>query len=118
MSQPCSAVELVLFDARGLSDPRVRVDIESVVELGVLTGAVMDEDRVAEVVDAAGQADRFGFWLGGSGDWPFERALSFANVEPGRALFVSSDPGARDAASSVGLQLYDERSGEIAALLP
>lgn len=118
MSQPCSAVELVLFDARELTNPKTRNDIETVVTLGVLAGAVLDDERVAQVVDAAGQAERFGFWFGGDGVWPFERAIAFANVEPGRVLFVSNDPAACDAASTAGVRPYDERSGEIATLLP
>ena len=118
MSQPCSVVELVLFDARDLSKPEIRADVTTVVGLGVLAGAVMDDERVAEAVDAAGQADQIGFWFGGIGNWPFERAIAFANVEPGRVLFVSSDPDARRDAAATGLRLYDGRSGEIAALLP
>jgi hypothetical protein len=118
MSQPCSAVELVLFDARELSNPAIRADVESVVSLGVLAGAVLDDEHVAAVVDAAGHADRLGFWFGGDGEWPFERALAFANVEPGRTLFVSDDPAACLAATSMGLRLYDDRTSEIAALLP
>lgn len=118
MSQPCSAVELVLFDARGLSDPTIRADIASVVGLGVLTGAVMDAEHVAEAVDAAGQADQLGFWFGGAGGWPFERAIAFANVESGRVLFVSNNPVARDAAASAGVRLHEPGSGDIATLLP
>ena len=118
MSQPCSAVELVLFDARELSNPAVRADVESVVSLGVLAGAILDEDRVASVVDAAGQNDRLGFWFGSDGEWPFERALAFANVEPGRTLFVSSDSIASKAAESHGLQTFDCQTSDIAALLP
>jgi len=118
MSQPCSAVELVLFDARELTEPSIRDEIDTVVQLGVLAGAVLDEARVADVVDAAGQADRFGFWFGDEGVWPFERALSFANIEPGRTVFVSSDANARQMALSLGLRTYDDRTAGIAALLP
>lgn len=118
MSQPCSAVELVLFDARELTNPKTSNDIETVVTLGVLAGAVLDDERVAQVVDAAGQTDRVSFWFGGDGVWPFERAIAFANVAPGRVLFVSNDPTACDIASMVGVRIYDEWSGEIAALLP
>jgi hypothetical protein len=118
MSQPCSAVELVLFDARGLTSPTNRHNIEAVVSVGVLAGAVLDKTDVALVVDAAGQSERLGFWFGDDGSWPFERALAFANVEPGRVLFVSDDPAARDAASSAGVRLFDERSVDIATLLP
>jgi hypothetical protein len=118
VSQPCSAVELVLFDARGLTDQRVRADVETVVSLGVLAGAVMDDERVAQAVDTAGLSNRFGFWLGDPDGWPFERAMTFANVEPQRILFVSDDPLARQAAARVGLQVFDDRTSEIAALLP
>jgi hypothetical protein len=118
MSQPCSAVELVLFDADGLSDPKMREDVESVIRLGILTGAVADQPGIADVIDAAGQADRFGFWFGGEGVWPFDRAIAFANVDPGRILFVSRDPVARNAAASAGVRVADEQLADIAALLP
>lgn len=118
MSQPCSAVELVLFDARGLRDPAILAEIATVVDLGVMAGAVLDEAHVAEVIKSAGQSGQFGFWFGAVGNWPFERAVAFANVEPGRTLFVSRDPAARNAASEAGLQLYDERSGGIVAMIP
>lgn len=118
MSQPCSAVELVLVDARALSNPSIRADIEAVVSLGVLTGAVLDDECVAATVETAGQADRLGFWFGGNGEWPFERALAFANVEPGRTLFVSDDSAACRVAESLGLRLYDDRSADIVTLLP
>lgn len=99
-------------------NPAIRDEIEVVNGLGVLAGAVLDDMKVAQVVDAAGQADRFGFWFGGDGVWPFERAIAFANVEAGRVLFVSSDPAACNAASNYGVRVYDKRSGEIATLLP
>jgi hypothetical protein len=118
MSQPCSAVELVLFDARELANLAVRADVESVVSLGVLAGAILDQPQVAAVVGAAGQADRLGFWFGADGEWPFERALAFANVEPGRTLFVSDDRFACREAAALGLRLYDDRSTDIDALLP
>ncbi len=118
MSQPCSAVELVLFDARELTLPKVREDVETVVSLGVLAGAVLNGDNVAQVVDAAGQSDRLGFWFGDTGRWPFDRVVAFANVEPGRILLVTSDPDAREQAVQAGVRLYDEQSGEIATLLP
>jgi hypothetical protein len=118
MSQPCSAVELVLFDARDLANPATRADVEAVVMFGVLTGAVLDSEHVADVVKAEGQSDRLGFWFGGAGDWPFERAIAFANVDPGRVLFVSRDPSARQAAATSGVRLYDLLSGDITALLP
>ena len=118
MSQPCSAIELVLFDARDLTVEEIRRDLDAVVDLGVLTGAVSDDEHVADRVDAAGQADRFGFWFGGAGSWPFERAIAFANVEPGRVLFVSNDHAACDVAASLGLRLYDDRTTDIVALLP
>jgi hypothetical protein len=118
MSQPCSAVELVLFDARELANPAVRADVESVVSLGFLAGAILDRQQVATVVDAAGQADRLGFWFGADGEWPFDRALAFANVEPGRTLFVSDDQAACRTATALGLRLYDDRTTDIVALLP
>lgn len=118
MSQPCSAVELVLFDAGGLSDPKIRAEVESAIKLGVLTGAVADQQGIADMIDAAGQADRFGFWFGGQGNWPFDRAIAFANVDPGRVLFVSNDPAARDAAVTAGVRVVDAQMGEIATLLP
>jgi hypothetical protein len=118
MSQPCSAVELVLFDARELANPAVRADVDAVVSLGVLAGAILDQQQVATVVEAAGQADRLGFWFGADGEWPFDRALAFANVEPGRTLFVSGDASACHEAASHGLRLYDDRAVEIVALLP
>jgi hypothetical protein len=118
MSQPCSAVELVLFDACGLVDPKIRAEVESVIKLGVLTGAVADQQGIAEVIDAAGQADRFGFWFAGEGSWPFDRAIAFANVDPGRVLFISNNPAARDAATAAGVRVADERIGDIATLLP
>jgi hypothetical protein len=118
MSQPCSAVELVLFDARELTNPAIRADVESVVSLGVLAGAILDDDQVAKVVDAAGQSGRLGFWFGAVGEWPFERALAFANVEPGRTLFVSADLVACQAAESHGLRTFDDRTSDIASLLP
>ena len=118
MSQPCSAVELVLFDARALSDPSIRADVEAVVSLGVLAGAVLDDERVADAVEMAGQADRFGFWFGGAGEWPFERALAFANVEPGRTLFVTDDSAACRVAENLGLRVHDDRRADIVTLLP
>lgn len=118
MSQPCSAIELVLFDADALVDQQVRADVETVVSLGVLAGAIRDSDDVAQVVNAAGQADRLGFWFGEPGCWPFARVIAFANVEPGRILFVSDNPVARDQAEAAGIRLHDNRTGEIAALLP
>jgi hypothetical protein len=118
MSQPCSAVELVLFDARDLSNPEIRRDVETVVSLGVLSGAVLNEDQVARVVTQAGFADQFGFWFGADGSWPFERALAFANIEPGRTLFVSSDRAACETATSLGIRPHDDRTTDIAALLP
>jgi hypothetical protein len=118
MSQPCSAVELVLFDARDLTSPEIRRDVETVVSLGVLSGAVLNEDQVANVVTQAGFDDQFGFWFGGDGSWPFERALAFANIEPGRTLFVSSDPAACATATSLGIRSHDDRTTDIAALLP
>ena len=118
MSQPCSAVELVLFDARELTTPAIRADVESVVSLGVLAGAILDQAQVDSVVDSSGHTDRLGFWFGGDGEWPFERALAFANVEPGRTLFVSGDATACREAASHGLRLYEDRTVEIVALLP
>lgn len=118
MSQPCSAVELVLFDARGLANPAIRADVESVVSLGVLAGAILDEEQVASVVGAAGQADQLGFWFGSDGEWPFERALAFANVEPGRTLFVSHDSIACQVAESYGVRTFDDQTSDIVALLP
>jgi hypothetical protein len=118
MSQPCSAVELVLFDARELANPTIRANVESVVSLGVLAGAILDDEQVAKVVDAAGQADRLGFWFGSDGEWPFDRAMAFANVEPGRTLFVSGDDTARHEAEAHGLRTFDDRTSDIVALLP
>lgn len=118
MSQPCSAVELVLFDARELTNPVIRADVETVVTLGVLAGAVLDGGSVADVVEAAGQSDRLGFWFSGDGIWPFERAVAFANVEPGRVLFVSGDASACKIAETAGVRVYDQRSGDISSLLP
>jgi hypothetical protein len=118
MSQPCSAVELVLFDARDLNNPEIRHDLETVVSLGVLSGAVLNDAHVANVVTQAGFAEEFGFWFGGDGTWPFERALAFANIEPGRTLFVSSDPAACETATSLGIRPHDDRATDIAALLP
>lgn len=118
MSQPCSAVELVLFDARGMENPETRDQIVTVATHGVLTGAVVNDKGVAYAVEAAGLSEQFAFWFGGDGAWPFERALAFANVEPQRVLFVSNDPFACQVATSLGLRLYDDRTTDITTLLP
>jgi hypothetical protein len=118
MSQPCSAVELVLFDARGLTLPETRVAIDAVSELGVLSGVVLNCSDVATVVGASGIEERLGFWFGGEDGWPFERAAAFASVEPGRTLFVSDDAAARSDAERHGLQVHDPRSGGIEQRLP
>jgi hypothetical protein len=118
MSQPCSAVELVLFDARGLTISEMRAAIDAVEALGVLSGAVLDAIDVASAVNAGGMEERLGFWFGGEEGWPFERAAAFASVEPGRTLFVSASAAARSDAERVGLQVHDPRSGDIEQRLP
>jgi len=86
--------------------------------LGVLAGAVLNQNQVADVVTEAGFADQFGFWFGDDGSWPFERALSFTNIEPGRTLFVSRDAAACATAASLGIRPHDDPATDIAALLP
>lgn len=50
------------------------------------------------------EADLLDFWfVSDSGDWPFERASTFAGVEPSRTLFVSNDTTARARAEVLGL---------------
>lgn len=118
MSQPCSAVELVLFDARGLAFPEMRAAVDGAIRLGVLAGAVYDAEDVIALVDHVGMAEMLGFWFGDAGGWPFERAATFAGVEPGRTLFVSDDPLARSVAEQTGLQVHDPRDGGIEQRLP
>ncbi len=118
MSQPCSAAELVLFDARGLPHPDMQAAVDGVVRLGVLAGAILDADDVVGLVNCAAMTEKLGFWFGNAGRWPFERAATFAGVEPGRTLFVSVDPVARSAAEQIGLQVHDPRVGGIEQRLP
>lgn len=119
MSQPCSMVELVLFDAGSLDDQRVVAAIDEIARRGLHRGAISDSTDVAAAIDRAGLADRFDLWLPGSGDaWPFDRAIALTGIEPGRVLFVSTDRAANTAAEGAGLQTCPDDLDQIDRRLP
>lgn len=119
MSQPCSMVELVLFDAGSLDDQRVVSAIDEIARRGLHRGAISDSADVAAALDRAGLADRFDLWLPGDGDtWPFDRAIALTGVEPGRVLFVSTDRAANTAAEGAGLQTCPDDLDQIDRRLP
>jgi hypothetical protein len=107
MSQPCSAVELVLFDARALLDgaDAARDALRFVRERGLLTGALADLPDLARRLDAAGIGDALDFWVPGTpGEWPFDRVQALVDVEPGRTLLLSDDPALTALALDLGLR--------------
>lgn len=119
MSQPCSMVELVLFDTGSLDDARVVSAIEEIARRGLHRGAISDDPDVAGALDRAGLADRFDLWLPGTPTgWPFERAVALTGVEPGRVLFVSTDSTANAAAEGAGLQTCPDDIDQIDRRLP
>ena len=118
MSQPCSAVDLVLFDAHALAAPEIRPVIDFLIERGVQRGALCDGADVADLVSRAGYEDELELWLPGSnGHWPFERALALTNVPPQRVLFVSLDPNARANAERHGYLVSDGEPALLERLL-
>jgi len=121
MSQPCSAVEFVLFDARLLlqDHANVRAALTAIRQRGVPAGAIADLPDLARRLDAAGLSADLDFWTPGSpGSWPFERLLALVGVEPARALFISGDPHARDLAAAAGLQPCPPTSVDLERALP
>ena len=119
MSQPCSMVELVLFDTGSLDDPRVVSAVEQITSRGIHRGAIAEHTDVAAALERAGLAERFNLWLPGSGDgWPFDRAVALTGVEPGRVLFVSTDGAANSAAERAGLQTCPDDLDQIDRRLP
>ncbi len=119
MSQPCSMVELVLFDVGSLDDERIVSAVGEIARRGLHRGAISDGADVAGMLDRAGLADRFDLWLPGDGtSWPFDRAVSVTSVEPGRILFVSADRDANAAAEGAGLQTCPDDLDQIDRRLP
>ena len=85
MTQPCSMVELVLFDTESLGDPRIAVAVEEVASRGIHRGAISSADDVASALERVGLAERFDLWLPGANEtWPFDRATALTGVEPMR----------------------------------
>lgn len=119
MSQPCSMVELVLFDTGSLDDERVVAAVEEIARRGLHRGAISRDADVAGALDRAGLADHIDVWLPGSGtEWPFERATGLTGVEPDRVLFVSADPVANAAAERAGFQTCLDDLDQIDRRLP
>lgn len=119
MSQPCSMVELVLFDTASLGDTRVVAAVDEIARRGLHRGAISTETDVADAVARAGLDESFDLWLPGSGDaWPFDRAVALTGVEPGRILFVSTDRAANTAAEGAGLQTCPDDLDQIDRRLP
>lgn len=120
MSQTCSLLELVLVDVRDLQCARIRDLLKRVTSHGVLRGAVAAEEAVPDARTLlSDNAEMLDFWFVGSRDeWPFDRALAFAGVTPGRAAFVSSDGMARKRAEVTGLLAGGPETDVIERLLP
>ena len=119
MSQPCSMVELVLFDARSLEDARVVAALHETARRGIHRGAISEANDVAAVLEESGLTDAVDLWLpGADGAWPFDRALALTGVEPGRVLFVSTRDTANTAAQTAGLQTCEGDLDQIDRRLP
>jgi hypothetical protein len=121
VSQPCSAVELVLIDANALlnESAEARDALVNVRQRGVPTAAIADLPDLAHRLDAAGFGDAFDFWTPGSpGVWPLERVLALTTVEPGRILFLSDDPLATSQAVALGLRVCRLAAAELERVLP
>jgi beta-phosphoglucomutase-like phosphatase (HAD superfamily) len=106
MSQPCSAPQLVLFDADLFSTTDTAGALAALVAArDIRRGAVSDRPDIAARLDDEGAAQWFDFWLAGDdGVWPFARALALVSVEPQRALLVSDAAAAVRAAEDAGLR--------------
>ncbi|HQX62584.1 MAG TPA: hypothetical protein PK593_03890 [Thermomicrobiales bacterium] len=119
MSQPCSMVELVLFDTDSLDDERVTAAVEDIARRGLHCGAISDDADVAEALSRTGLTKQFDLWLPGADDrWPFDRAVALTGVEPGRILFISADGAANAAAEAAGLQTCPDDLDQIDRRLP
>jgi FMN phosphatase YigB (HAD superfamily) len=107
-------VDLVLFDASTLTDAAIRQVVGAVLERGAHLAAIADRADVADALSAAGEQDRFDLWFAGStGQWPFDRAARMTGVEPEHTLFVSTEPGARQAAEQAGIRTLDPHQDDI-----
>jgi FMN phosphatase YigB (HAD superfamily) len=106
VSQPCSAPQLVLFDADLFATSDTAGALAALVAAhDIPRGAVSDRPDIAARLEDEGAAQWFDFWLAGDGaDWPFERALALVSVEPQRALLVSDAATAVRAAENAGLR--------------
>lgn len=119
MTQPCSMVELVLFDTQSLVDPRVAIAVDEVADRGIHRGAISSDDDVAGALERAGLSECFDLWLPGTDDaWPFARATALTGVEPGRVLFISTNSNANAAADRAGFQTCADDLDQIDRRLP
>jgi hypothetical protein len=120
MSQPCGRLELLLVDARDLDSVLVREIVQFGTSRAVLVGAVAagvsSGDARAELI---GEGELIDFWFLSETDiWPFTRAVSFAGVNPGRAIFVSTSVMARERASDTGMMTSEPDIAILDRLLP
>lgn len=118
MSQPCSAVELILIDAREFVDPAIRDLLVLAEQRGVHRGVALDDGDIATLVQEAGCLDLVDFWMCGDENWPFDGVVALTGVEPERTIFISRDEAASAAASGFGLRAWDGPLSEIERTLP
>ena len=105
MSQPCSAVELLLIDISALDAPEVVPLLELAGERGIPRGCLSHMEPVASDIEQLDLADLFDFWFAAEdGRLPIDRALKLVPVDAGRALLIADDPEMLEQGADAGLQ--------------
>jgi hypothetical protein len=101
MSQPCSAVELLLFDALSLDDADTRDALVVAMERDMRRGALGKVEGAMSLTEA----DVLEFWMEGTPDESsVARVAALTGIEPERMLFISAHASSRLAAEQAGVR--------------
>jgi hypothetical protein len=114
VSQPCSAVELLLFDLQDLADPLMRDILALAVAYDLRRGGLGPAGSAEQV----GADAQLAFWVTGEPDADaFARVTALTGIDPGRTVFVSTRGAARRRAEAAGLQSSPPDLDDIERLL-
>ena len=107
MSQPCTAIELLLVDVRALESEETRAVVMRANELSIACGLLSLEPDVASAIVLLNMPEAFDFWFGGNGSsLPLERAVEFLTVTSPRVMLISDDAQSRAEASERGIHPF------------
>jgi len=108
MSQPCTAIELLVVDIRALEIGQTKSVVERANELAIACGCLSLEVDGASAVALSNMTEAFDFWFGGDGiSLPLERSISFLTTPSPRVMLVSADMRAHAEAGKLGIHSFE-----------